>query len=264
MAQLAVQPIVDKARIAGGQVLFRPKGSAKHVKLGSVVSGEFTPNITEVPVYNGESGARLLTGKYATMKEGSFVATIESFTEFTWQALFMSEKAYVVQSAATDVELPIEDIAVGDVVRIPGINPTDVAISDGEEVDPVVLVEDTHYTVHRTGFVEIIALPEGFATDGVLTYSLPAVTEADKLLDLGIMSTNGVRGELTVLSTVSDGNPGIETDATWWDVEFKPSGAVPFINTESQHQATITGSVFAVAGKGTTKAYGQFRGQEAA
>jgi len=256
MATYAFQQITDAQRISGGQVAFKPKGSNKYVSLGSCPSVEFTPNITEVESYSAEFGDRRLIGSWAVGKDGTINLTVESWTEILYQALFMSEKKYIKQAAVTSATMTIEDVAVGDIFKIDGMNPIIVEITDG---DTGSLVEDEHYTVHRTGFVEVIALPEGFGSDAIVEYELPEITEADKLLDLGIMAMSGVRGELVVVGVVADGMPGSETEQTYWDVELRPSGAVPSIDTENLNSATLTGRVFATSGKGAGKSYGQMR-----
>src|SRR5690606_32797840 len=187
MATYAFQQITDAQRISGGQVAFKPRGSNKYVSLGSCPSVEFTPNITEVESYSAEFGDRRLIGSWAVGKDGTINLTVESWTEILYQALFMSEKKYLTQTAVSNATLTIEDVSVGDIFKIDGMNPDIIEITDGETGS---LVEDTHYTVYRTGFVEIIALPEGFGTDAIVEYELPAITEADKLLDLGIMATS--------------------------------------------------------------------------
>jgi len=263
MATLAVSPITNKQRIMGGQVVFKPKGTNKYLKFGSVPSFEFTPNIQEVESWSAEFGDRRLIGTWGVTKDGTITMTVESWTELLHQALFMSNKAYVTQSAVSSGTLVVEDVAPGDIIRLPGINPTVTAIDDGETEDAVTLTADVHYTVHKTGFIEILALPEAWeADDAVVKYSLPAITEADKLLDLGLMSTSGIRGELVVIGVVADGNPGEEVEQTYWEVELRPSGAVASINTEGLHSATLTGRVFAVSGKSAGKSYGQVRGLE--
>lgn len=256
MATYAFQQITDKQRISGGQVAFKIKGSNKYVSLGSCPTVEFTPNLTEVESYSAEFGDRRLIGSWAVGKDGTINITCESWTEILHQALFMSEKKYLTQTAVTAGTMTLEDVAVGDIFRIEGLNPEITEITDDATG---VLVEDEHYTVHRTGFVEIIALPAGFGENAIVEYTLPAITEAEKLLDLGIMATSGVRGELVIIGVVADGMPGQEVEQTYWDVELRPSGAVPSINTEALNQATLTGRVFATSGKGNGKSYGQMR-----
>lgn len=255
MATYAFQQITDKQRISGGQVAFKPKGSKKYISLGACPSIEFTPNLTEIESFTPEFGDRRLIGSWAVGKDGTINITAESWTEILHQTLFMSEKKYLTQAAST-AEMVIEDIAVGDIFKLDGINPEVVSFDDGDAVE---LVEDTHYTVHKTGFIEIVALPAGFGPNGTVSYSLPPITVADGLLDLGIMSTSGVRGELVIVGVIADGNPGVEIEQTYWDVELRPSGAVPSVTTETLNSATITGRVFATSGKANGKSYGQMR-----
>lgn len=257
MAQLAVQPITDKTRISGGQVVFRFKGTSKYVKLGPVAPLNFTPNITETEAWTPEFGDRRLIGTWAVTKDGSITMTCEAWTEWLHQALFMSNKTYLVQSASSGT-LVFEDVKVGDVKRLPGINTTVTGADDGEN-EPVDYIEDQHFTVHKSGMVEVIAIPEGAGDNLEVLYSIPAITADDKIADFGVMSNSGVRGELVIIGVVADGNPGEEVELTFWEVEFRPSGAVSFINTEGVNQVELTGRVFAVPGKAPGQSYGVMR-----
>src|SRR5690606_35379477 len=136
MATLAVSPITNKQRIMGGQVVFKPKGTNKYIKFGSVPSFEFTPNIQEVESWSAEFGDRRLIGTWGVTKDGTISMTVESWTELLLQALFMSNKAYVTQSAVSSGTLVVEDVAPEDIIRLPGINPVVTGIDDGAGVDP--------------------------------------------------------------------------------------------------------------------------------
>lgn len=125
-----------------------------------------------------------------TTKDGQINFTCESWTETGYEILFMSKKRLLTQSAVSSGTLTIDAVAVGDAVKIPGFKPTVSAVSDGADND---LIEDVHYTVHRTGFLQIISLPAGFTGDAIVEYTLPAITESEGLLDLGLMATAGVR-----------------------------------------------------------------------
>ena len=258
-SQPAVQPITTKGRIAGGQIIFQPEGSDREVNLGGG-SVEWTPNLTEVDTYTTEFGDRRLTGSYAVTKDGTIGVTLNQWTESVYQALFMSAKTYLTQEAVVSATLVKANVDVGNIFRVPGVGATVSAVTDGAESDPVSLAAGTHYTFHKgTGRLQIIALPEDFGTDIEISYTLPAITAADKILDLGFMSSGGLRGRLSVVNVIGEGMPGIGSEAVFNSVEFRPNGAVPFINNEGENQATLNGRMFAVANVGAAKAYGHFR-----
>ncbi len=253
MATLALQPILDKQRVSGGQLVFRKQGTQKYVNLGVLASMEFTPNLTEIESYTQEFGDRRLIKKYVTTKDGQISFTCESWTELGYEILFMSKRRLLTQTAVTAGTQTIEDVTVGDAVKIPGFKPVVTGISDGADND---LVEDVHYTVHRAGYVQIIALPAGFTGDAIVEYTLPSITASEGLLDLDLMSTAGVRGELVFIGVTSESGDGEEFEQTYNDVELRPSGAVPAFGTEQLNQFTVQGSVYATSNKNS---YGTIR-----
>jgi len=253
MATMAFQPILSKQRVSGGQLVFRKKGTQKYVNLGALASMEFTPNLTEIESYTQEFGDRRLIKKYVTTKDGQISFTCESWTELGYEILFMANRRLLTQTAVTAGTLTIEDVAVGDAIKIPGFKPVVTGISDGADND---LIEDVHYTVHRAGYVQIIALPAGFTGDAIVEYTLPAITETEGLLDLDLMSTAGVRGELVFIGVTSESGDGEEFEQTYHDVELRPSGSVPSFGTEQLNQFTVQGSVYATSNKNS---YGTIR-----
>ena len=256
MAKLPGKPITNKQRMMGAFLSFRHEGKTKYVKLGPADSTEFTPNITEVESWSNEFGDRRLIGTFPTQKDGTVVINgLQMWHEFAYQSLFMSELKYLTQTAATAVPFTIEDVAVGDRIRIDAIKATNIDLSVGATA----LVEDTHFLFHaKTGFLEIIALPVDATGDAEGTYDKPAITEADKLLDLSIMETSGVRGELSVVGVIQ-GGPGEEVEMILKDVKFLPNGAISSGDTANLNTWSITGRVYSTAEHG----YGYLRGLEA-
>ena len=253
MATLALQPILDKQRVSGGQLIFRKKGTDKYVNLGALASMEFTPNLTEIESYTQEFGDRRLIKKYVTTKDGQISFTCESWTDIGYEILFMANRRLLTQAAVTNGAFTIPDAKVGDAIKIPGFKPVVTGVSDGDANE---LIEDVHYTVHRAGYLQIVALPEGFIGDLIGEYTQPAITEAEGLLDLDLMSTAGVRGELVFIGVTSESGDGEEFEQTYNDVELRPSGAVPAFGTEQLNQFTVQGSVYATSNKNS---YGTIR-----
>lgn len=259
MATLAFQPITDKQRISGGQLAFKKHGTNKYINFGAVVSMEMTPNLAPIESYTSEFGDRRLIGEWTVTKDANINIVCESWTDLAFEALYMSEKKYITQAAETAKTVTIDDVAIGDAIRLNGIRPTVTAVTNGTTGTPVTLVENEHYTVHKSGIVQIIALPANFGDEAIVKYSLPKVDVADGLLDMGIMSNNGIRGELLFIGVTGEGMPGQELEQIYWDVKLSPSGAIPSLNTEALNQFTLEGRVYASSGKGDGKAYGQVR-----
>ncbi len=255
MATLPVRPLTKMQRMMGGIALFRPEGSVKWIKIGPVDSVEFTPNITTVDVYTNEFGDRRLLRKITTTKEGSVVLNgISAWTEWLYQALFMSKPKYLTQEAVATDTLIVEAVAAGDIVELPGKKGTVTAVTDG---DTGIYVEDTHYTFHpATGVIEFLAIPAGASADVEIEYSLPAITEADKLIDFAIMETSGTRGEFRYIGHCE--SAGEDMDMRLADVEFQPSGAYSVGDTANANVGSLTGAVYTDA----TKGYGSLQGLE--
>lgn len=276
MAQLPIRPITTKQRIMGAQVLVKPHGTERRIKIGAVGTVDITPNIVQVPSYTPEFGDRRLIGNFTTEKTGEINLTdCSMWTELTYEALFMGTKKYRTQSAAAAQTMTLTDIEVGYVTRVPGIRATAVSLSTtlpavgGDPAVVVTYVEDEHFTHHpKTGFVEIVQLPdevvewillsEDNKPSATLTYSLPAVTAKDKLLDIAIMETSGLRAQLEIIGVISSG-PGKEVEAILPDVEFIPGGAIPMVNTEGLNTWSLKGSMYSTSSLG----YGFLRGLEA-
>lgn len=253
MATYPVRPLTKMQRMMGGIALFRPEDSVKWIKIGPVESVEFTPNITTVDVYTNEFGDRRLLRKITTTKEGSVVLNgIGAWTEWLYQALFMSKPSYLTQAAVVSDTLIVEDVAVGDIVELPGKKGTVTAVTDGATG---VYVEDTHYTFHpQTGVIEFLAIPAEAGADVEIEYSLPAITAVDKLIDLSIMETSGTRGEFRYIGHCAD--VGEDMDMRLADVEFLPNGAISSGDTANANVGSLTGAVYT----SPTKGYGSLQG----
>ncbi|MDR6664031.1 hypothetical protein [Rhizobium sp. 1399] len=257
MATYPIKQLTTMQRLLGGVALFRPQGSVKWVKIGPCESVEFTPNITTVDVYTNEFGDRRLIRKITTTKEGSVVLNgIGAWTEWLYQALFMSAPKYLTQAAIANGSLIITHVEVGGVYELPGKKGTVSGITDGAASDPVTYVENTHFIFHpASGVIEILATPAGATEDIEIEYTLPAITEADKLIDYSIMETSGTRGEFRY---IGDAKVGVSVDLRLADVEFLPNGAVSSGDTANANVGSLTGAVYATADKG----YGSLQGLE--
>lgn len=253
MANLPIRPITTKQRLMGCVVIFRPHDSKKFIKVGPCESVEITPNITQVPSYTNEMGDRRLIGNFTTEKTGTVALNgLSMWTEFLYQALFLSKKVYYTQPAATALEYTVEDIAVGDVICLPGIRATNIEFT-------AAFVENEHFIHYpKNNTIEIILLPDGVTGDETLTYDQPAVTETEKLLNLAVMSESGTRGELRIIGVIR-GGPGKEVEVILPDVEFIPSGAISTGDTANLNTAALTGSMYSTDESG----YGFLRGLEA-
>jgi hypothetical protein len=256
MATYPIKQLTKMQRLMGGIALFKPHGSIKWTKVGPTETAEFTPNITTVPVYTNEFGDRRLLRNITTTKEGTVALNgLNAWTEWVYEALYVSKHKYLTQAAVTDGEMLIEEADLVGVYEIPGKKGAVSAVTDGAESSPIAYVLDQHYTFHpATGVIEILSKPDTANAKIKVAYTLPAITEADKLIDYSIMETSGTRGEFRYIGLTTDGL-GTPVDLRLFDVEFLPNGAASAGDTANVNTASLTGSVYT-----TDKGYGTIQG----
>ncbi len=250
MANFPVKQITKAHRLMGGVSLFQPEGSDSWIKIGAHGTANFTPNVTNDPVYSAERGYRQLIKNVVTLKEATLeIADIKSWGEFLYQVLAVSKKVDLVQTAQPSGLFTVDTVKVGGVYFIPGRKGAVSAITDGEAT-PISYVEDTHFTFHsESGAIEILAIPVGAGAGIVVEYTLPAITSADEILTFNLMSESGLRGAYRYIGYTSEGN-GTAIDMFLPDVEFLPNGGMAIGDVENANAASVTASVYA------TDAYG--------
>lgn len=249
MAQYPIRQLTTKQRLMGAIWMFQPHGSLREIKIGPVETGEFTPNITEAESWTNEFGDRRLIGTFTTQKDGSVVLNgIQMWTDWLYQALYMADAAFITQAAAPSQELELPGLEVGYVFRIPGLKATGVTITDANSTTYLL---DKHFIFHpKTGYCEITEMPEGALTLGKVTYTLPAITADDKLMNLAIMSNDGVRGKLTAIGVIAGVGRGEEVEMVLPDVQFRPNGAISTGDTANVNTASLTARVYSTAEEG--------------
>jgi hypothetical protein len=263
MATLPIKLLTGGNRIQGGIGLFQPHDSQKIIKIGPMGAVEWTSNLTEVEARSDESGTSQLTGKYITQSDSTIsVADIQTWTPWLYDSLFLLKRTYWTQEAVASATLDIEDITIGDVIEVPGINPSVVSMKDKTPSTPKSYTEDVdgdgdgHYIFQsQRKLLEFVGKPSGATPDGQLTYSLPEITEDDKVVKLEIMKTAGTRGKFFVLGVVDDSQPGEPVDYVFYDVEFRPNGNVPLKDASALNVGSLTGTIYNTGGQG----YGYIR-----
>ncbi len=258
MAHLPVIPLTTGQRLMGGTVIFKIHGTNKWLKIGPVGAANYTPTLTEVESRSDETGRSKLIGTWITATDAVLqIADVQMWTPMVYDAMFLAKRTYRTQAAVASATMIVEDVAVGDVVEIPGIKPNIVSVTDGAASDPVEYAEDEtgyeggHYIYQKSrSLLEFTKIPAGADSDAEITYSLPAITEADKVVSLEIMKTNGVRGECRILGAVAEGMPGQAQDYIFPDVEFRPSGDVTLKGVDALNVASLTAKVYDLSGAG--------------
>jgi len=258
MATSPIKQLTTGQRIMGGIVVFKPHDSIKWIKIGPVGAVTFTPTLTELESRSDESGTSQLIGSWVTQSDAVLqIADIQMWTDALYDAMFLAERTYRTQTAVASATLTVEDVAAGDIIDIPGIKPAIISVTDGAASDPVEYSEDDtgfgdgHYIYQKSrGLLEFIAIPAGADADAEVTYSLPAITEADKVVSREIMRTSGIRGEVRVLGVVDGGLPGAPVDYIFPDVEFRPNGDVTLKGVDALNVGALTGKVYNTGGAG--------------
>lgn len=233
----------DGYRIPRAQVLFKRAGSDRFVNLGDVESFNVTPELTEIERYSKEYSTRVKTFSAVVQKNASISMTLMHLTDTARAMLFMTDvDGKLVQSAVADGEVTFENVAAGDIFDLGARDVTVSAVTDGE-VAPVSYTLGTHYKVdRRTGKLEIIAVPGTAGDDVKIEFTAPAITANDKRWMGGLMKAQGVRGTVFVRG-LSD--LGANEEASFWDVEFRPSGDIAMQGEDDVANIEVSGQVYA-------------------
>ncbi|MBY5684825.1 hypothetical protein HFO32_22135 [Rhizobium leguminosarum] len=252
MAQLPLMPVTGGQKLSGGQVVFQEHGLAKPYKLGPIDSAEFASALTEVEARSVETGLSKLIGSWPVQQDASITLNgIQKWDPVIYRSMYLAKTIYVTQAAVASATVIVEDVAVGDVVEIPGVNPSITSVTDGATT-PVSYIEDAtgfgdnHYIFQsQRKLLEFIKIPATADTDVEITYSLPLITEADKVVRHEIMKTAGVRGKLSILGVIAESMPGQAVDYIFPDVEFRPTGPGTMLGGLSELQtASLTARVY--------------------
>lgn len=252
MATYPVMPVTTGQKLSGGQVVFHEHGLEKVYKLGPLNSAEFAAALTEVEARSVETGTSKLIGSWPVQQDGTITLNgIQKWDPVIYRSMYLAKTVYVTQTAVASATLIVDDVAVGDVIEIPGVNPTITSVTDGATT-PVEYEEDAtgfgagHYIFQsQRKLLEFIKKPAGADADAEITYALPAITEADKVIKHEIMKTAGVRGKLSILGVIAESMPGQAVDFIFPDVEFRPAGNGMMLGGLSELQtASLTARVY--------------------
>jgi len=260
MATSPIKVLTTGQRMQGGQLIFKEHGKKKWNKIGPVGAVTFTPTLTEVTSRSDETGQSQLIGSWVTQSDAVLnIADIQMRTETLEEALMLATTKYRTQTAVASAVLTVEDVEVGDVIDIPGMFATIISVEDTASGSPHVYHEDAtgfgsnHYIFQsERNVLEFIAKPTGAAADADITYSLPAVTEADGIIERTMLTTSGKRGELRVLGSVGANGalPGVAEDYIFLDVELRGDGAVTLKGVDNLNTGTLTAKVYNTGGAG--------------
>jgi hypothetical protein len=230
----------DTYSLPRAQVLFRKQGTEKWINLGDVEAFSLTMETEFIERYGKDSGSRVLRRSDLIQKSCNGTMTLMQMTPAVRGMLFMSDPdSYAVQEAVTDAVVSITGVEAGGIYSLPHFDVSITSITDGAEVDPVSYAEGVHFKVdRRTGFIEILAIPEGAAgADIEVTYDAAAVGADDKRQELGLLSATSVRGTLFARG---QGDIGPNDEVTLWDVEITPNGDVQIQGGDEYQQVELS------------------------
>lgn len=242
----------------GGQLLLRLRGTTKYVNLGDCESLGISMNIEEIQRYSKEYGVRTLARSDVVQKDGTLNLTLVHMTDLVRGMLYMADPtSYVEQAAITAGSVTFDNVEVGDIYSLGALDVTITSATDGTTTVPVEYSVTDHLKVdRRTGFFEVIGKPDGADAKLTVAFTAPQITATAKRQDLGLMSTNGLRGELVFRSVAS---VGPQDEITLWDVELKPSGDVELQGGDDYKQVQLTGRILADGTKPAGYQYGRIR-----
>lgn len=242
MAQYAARAINNKVRMSSAQVFFKLDGSEKLFNTGNNQSLVYTPEIQEWEDWSRQHGAKTLVGTYPIQKGATIELSTTSWTELIYKLMYVSEGEYVAQEEIASSVHTFAAVEIGDIYKVPVKNATITTADDGDDVAPIAWVEGTHFTFHKpSGIVEILAIPDT-ATDLVLDLAAPVIADADKLLKLKIMESQGLTGRLIAIGTNQVGAKG---ELNVGRVKFLPSAGVASVGGDEGDVAALTGRVYA-------------------
>lgn len=252
---LPIVPLVSKQRLMGVISLFRPEGSQRWLKIGPCDTVEFTPAPETVDSTSAETGLKKLLRKITTGATATVNLTgVQMWTEFLYSVSYLAQKRYLTQAAVVSATLVLEDISDNFVFSLPVRNATIISITNADE-DELVVGSDFIFSA-ETRFGEIKKVPAGFGETATITYSAPAITENEALLDLDIMSVGGIRGEFMAIGMAVDGN-GDPVSMHLPSVEFRPNGASALGDAANLNTGTIQADVY----QDSTGSYGRLEGR---
>lgn len=240
-----------------GQVLFRPTGSDREVVLGEAEEFSATPELTESE-YRSKSYPKSLMVKKSVFATALNVSlNLKSLNRTTLAALFMADvDTVLVQAAIPSTTRKFSKPLVGDIFDVGAFDVNFTAVTDGADGSPKPFVLGTHYTADAaTGRLEVIALPEGAAAGIAITFTAPAIAEAAGRQAFGILESQGLRGQITYRELGAEGP--FNWIAEYWDVELRPSGAIPHLGGDEFASIELAGTAYARGGKPAGQEYGR-------
>lgn len=250
-------PSIDELFSPRGQILFQVAGTDREVVLGEGEDFSATPELTESE-YRSKSFPRSKMIKKTVFADSvTLEMTLKSLNRRTLAALFMADvDSVLVQAAVPSTTKKFAKPLVGDIFEVGAFDAVFGAVTDGAASSPKQFVLGTHYTTDpATGRLEVIALPNGGAADIAITFTAPAISAADGRQAFGILESRGLRGKLTFRELGAEGP--FNWVAEYWDVELRPSGAIPHLGGDEYANVELNGTVYARGGKPAGQEYGR-------
>ena len=166
-----------------------------------------------------------------------------SLTFYQWNE--MSRRIAAMANETPKDQVSPDDLTVsapaiaGDVIMLGKFAVTDLVVSDGAAVDPVIYDEGVHYQVHNDGnspaVVSLIAIPEGADEVAVATFDAPL----KKLNALYLLSVSQFEMQLMFQERVKPGNPTKPATTVLERVSVVLDGDITLANTSAE-LATVT------------------------
>lgn len=259
MATRVSKPLTGRERLLGGTMMAKSKGEANElIKIGPVGPVNLTPNITEAELRGDEKGFSELIATAMTAFDATIeISEISQWTAWLYDALFLTERKFRKQTAASGKTETLKKVHVGGTYKIPGIRPEITSVTgtipaSGEDPATTVTLEEwfdgddeagKHFSFNEDGSVlEIIALPAGLTGDLTVTYSVPEITDADKLVEWEMYTNSGWEGSLYLYGATQQSTGevvNVEIDF----VQLRPNGPVGMKDSTAFNLGALSGRI---------------------
>ena len=262
------------------QGTFRPAGKKIAYNLLSMSKVTLNPAYEYIDVNAYDDAETVLVDQLLKSKACSLSITMDEKNEISWRAqngdnrigVYNSQVAGAMQTfSVPSGDVWFDPISPGiyqiiDAAGQPVQNISVVVVKygkDDEDAD-IVLTAGTHYKLNAlTGIIELIAAPDNLETVTALTgtYTKAVVDVSHRLIDIGGMQGDGLKGSLTLLGV----NRGFLWRLDIPQVRLQNDGDVDLQTIDGISQSTLKGTIIKTAnldGIAVPEAYQFYRLQQ--
>ncbi len=197
-------PSVENLTIHNGEVFFQPLGASRARSLGLIDTFTWEPELDTLEIPVNHKGIRSIAKTIVRQVKVNLAMTLKELRSSNLVIAVQGEEAAYTQTAAVSATFSLTNVVPGEIYSIGHLNISALALTDGAEVDPEVLVLGTDYEYDAASGV-ITFLTAQAEVDG--TFSAPAIAaEAGKTAIAILSKPTGIEGVFTVVGYSPTGN----------------------------------------------------------